>query len=547
MTTPDAWTSGPLNRRSAVAVVTLAVEVAIVLAIALGVRVAFDRPTAHFDEFYHVLAARAYLETGQPYIADATAPYARGMIYTQLVAATFVMLGESIFAARLPSMVFGALLVAAVYVWLRTNTAPLAAVLGAAMLALCPEALNYSVFSRFYMLHALLVFLASMCVFVLVERSCGGSSRASTWVVAGVLLTLTAVLTWLAMQLQSTTLIAALIVGVWTVCVIVWRLECGARMGAPGMWVATVAAGAMVGAAALWASGHLAEIRHEYRLVALWAMDSRDDEGYYLRHLWQWYRPLVALSPLLAVLALRRWPRAASFALVICSAGLLLHSFAGFKAMRYAFWTMPYLMALWGMGLAEAMRLLHVAATSLGQRRLRLPRPTITAAFVVACMLAMAYGSHRTYAYYLARGLVLGEERNSPFTFPDWQAAVPTLAPIAANVDALVTSASVKAIYYLDDADAVISVTGRGRGEEGAVDWRTGIPVFAEPESMQEIIEEHDSGLIVVEQEHWREQWYVPDDVADVIEERTVRVPLPKDIRLLAFRWDALAMKTTAQ
>jgi len=60
---------------------------------------------AHYDEFFHLLAAEGLLATGEPAIGE-DGRYWRGYPLTWLVAQSFALLGPSVAVARLPAMLF---------------------------------------------------------------------------------------------------------------------------------------------------------------------------------------------------------------------------------------------------------------------------------------------------------------------------------------------------------------------------------------------------------------------------------------------------------
>ena len=72
---------------------------------------------AHPDEFHHILAAQGLLATGEPRIAEGV--YTRVYLQTWLVAKSFSLFGDSLAAARVPSLIATALLVATLFAWLR--------------------------------------------------------------------------------------------------------------------------------------------------------------------------------------------------------------------------------------------------------------------------------------------------------------------------------------------------------------------------------------------------------------------------------------------
>jgi hypothetical protein len=72
----------------------------------------------HEDELTQLLAARSLLADGTLAI-DGGQPYTRAWVYTYLVAGAFRVGGEGLPVGRLPAVLFGTLLVLALFVWLR--------------------------------------------------------------------------------------------------------------------------------------------------------------------------------------------------------------------------------------------------------------------------------------------------------------------------------------------------------------------------------------------------------------------------------------------
>jgi Dolichyl-phosphate-mannose-protein mannosyltransferase len=104
----------------------------------------------HPDEYYHILAARGLVETGEPRIAEGL--YNRVFLHTWLVSKSFALFGESFAAARLPSVLAMAGLVALLFAWLRREAGSPAAWIGAGLFAVSPFAVDIAQFCRFYAL-----------------------------------------------------------------------------------------------------------------------------------------------------------------------------------------------------------------------------------------------------------------------------------------------------------------------------------------------------------------------------------------------------------
>jgi 4-amino-4-deoxy-L-arabinose transferase-like glycosyltransferase len=69
------------------------------------------------DELYHLLAARGFLEYGEPRIAEGV--YTRTTLFTAMIAVLFDLIGESIVAVRLPAVLAGGVMMACIFAWTR--------------------------------------------------------------------------------------------------------------------------------------------------------------------------------------------------------------------------------------------------------------------------------------------------------------------------------------------------------------------------------------------------------------------------------------------
>ena len=192
--------------RSGIAVTGL--QMLVVLGLSLVILSRFISPTPQFDEFYHVLAAQSLLSDGTLKINEGGADYTRARAYTYAVAACYWALGESWASARLPSLICGALLVTACFGWLQRVATTRAAWIGAFLMMLSPGIIGYSSMVRFYIPHALFVWLSAVCAYVFVTGKLSVKSRLAV-VVLGMGCAA------MATHLQVTTSIAALIVTVW--------------------------------------------------------------------------------------------------------------------------------------------------------------------------------------------------------------------------------------------------------------------------------------------------------------------------------------------
>ena len=173
---------------------------------------------ADYDEFYTLLAARGWLETGAPVIADGA--YTRAISFTVLQAAFFSVFGESMVVARLPSLLAVMALAAGLFIWVRHVAGAWAATLTAVIFACTPLTIQMGQFSRFYALHA----LTAGAMALLAYYACLATGRRRVALAAGGLVCLA----W-SMNLQSTTVIALCAIGLWMTAAVMNHLLVRAR------------------------------------------------------------------------------------------------------------------------------------------------------------------------------------------------------------------------------------------------------------------------------------------------------------------------------
>jgi hypothetical protein len=248
---------------------------------------------------------------------------------------------------------------------------------------------------------------------------------------------------------------------------------------------------------------------------------------------------LVALLPLLAVLAVGRWPREGSLAAVMFAGVIAYHSIAAFKGTRFVLYVRPYFFALCGMGIAamapvvreRTAAALRRIGPALSPRGLRAATAVVLATIVAVIMLA-------TPAFVRTRRFV-ARDATSP-----WTAAEPTLRPLAAASDVVVAGSRLPVLYYFGRLDAVLERPDVGDPDHDLDGWdrQVGKPVIGSVPAFARFVALHPSGLVVTDSIHWRVRWAVRDSLADWIEAHLQRVPLTRS-NLLAFRWGAPASR----
>lgn len=496
------------------------------------------QPVENPDEFYHILAARGLLETGEPRIADGL--YWRSYLFTRLVAASFWLLGDGLVAARLPSVIATATLVVVLFLWVRREAGAGPAWLAAGLYAVSPFAVEIAQFSRFYALQALAVVGTAWLVLELVGRPAHPRMQAIRLVGAGGLAAV-------AVSLQPTSLMGLAGLAAWVVPALALRLL-GRTDPSRRVRLGLVAAAALLAATALavaLASDRLAGLWTLYREVPLFNVPLREQFWFY--YLWYLllYPALWVPVGLLAMVAIARAPGLGSLATVTFATSFLLGSFAGSKALRYIAFAQPFLFVLWGLALAVLLpalvgwlgrlaRELEQLLTGLGNRA-RLAARALIAAALAALLLTNPFWL-RTAS--LLADLPLGPE----IPDSDWERAAPVLRPLLAEAAVLVNTEELGPLYYFGRHDILYSpsklaeLPPAARSDLGR-DPRTGRPVIGSLEALERVIRCYPSGLFLTPALHWRRPYLADPEAVDLLERLAEPVELPAGSHVHAYRW----------
>lgn len=127
------------------------------------------------DEFFDVFAARSWLE-GQGFQVPGR-EYTRALLMTRATGLSFVVFGESEWAARLPALVAGILTLGVVYLMGRLFFGHVAAVVALALTAVSVHAIDTSRFARLYSLLTLLLLVCVAAAYRGVEGRPGEGPR----------------------------------------------------------------------------------------------------------------------------------------------------------------------------------------------------------------------------------------------------------------------------------------------------------------------------------------------------------------------------------
>jgi hypothetical protein len=520
------------------------VAVALLLLTALVVRsIQLDRLPST-DELYTILAARGWLSGGTPAIG--TGVYSRAELYTMLVAGFLHWFGDTLVAARVPSVIFGSLLVVAVFLWVRHVAGDAAAWIATLFSCFSPIAIQISQFARFYALLALMFWLGAVALYAATERREAWSNNVLLgFAAAGCLL--------VAIHLQPIVLIGVAGLSVW------WAMTVGlprwwSLRSAPGQfWLVSAALAVAVVLLALVAakSGMAGDLWRRYLFTPLHNADLRNAVWFYQVNLIERYPSLWPLFPFLALLALAHAPRPALFCLIVFAVSFLLLSFAGMKHFQYIEFALAFLFVLFGLGLARVWQPLAGAIALIADEGLASIHPALARrewrSLVIGLSMVFLALANGAFARTLLKPFGIASLR-SDVNSVEWANARPLLEPWLANAAVILTPNDVFALYYLGGYDIGVSANlisefdgrpgpdGRGGGQFG-IDPRTGHPVVSSPEAIQRILACFPSGMLVTDVYKWRTPKAISDATADVIQARMQAIELPPAVGLRAFQW----------
>lgn len=508
-------------------------EVALLVALAIVTRLPTLGKPPFVDELNHIFAARSLLERGALEIVPGTA-YTRAWPFTYLVAGSFALFGDGLAQARLPALLAGAGLVAAVFVWVQREGGRLAGWTAALLLCFTPVTITFSRMARFYTLHALVFWLGTVLIYRLIT-----AGRLDRWtlpraVAAGACFAL-------ARRLHLISTIGIPIVGLW---VLLARGRDAVRL--IRRYRAAQAVTLLVFGLACWfaisdiRTGRFGAYMKLFRYTDLWAAAESGNRWFYYDYLLADWPTLWTLLPVLAAVALWYRPAPALLCVVIFGAAFLVHSLAAWKNIRYLFYALPMLFALVGLAAGAIVPLLHRALTGLLRGQVaaldRMPgmAATVCVGGLMAAAAFAAFGNPAVdQAWREIKGQVEYGERG-------W-AAARQLAPVIDSSAVFIASAALEALYYFNRVDYGLLATDlqlpAGVQPEFSRSITYGRPVVSTAQSLERIVGCYPSGLVLVEKYHWRKPWAVTPDAANFLIQHTDSLALPPSWRMLAFRW----------
>ncbi len=521
----------------------------VVFLVALAARLLYPVEGGHFDEYYHVLAAQGVLD-GRGLSINETGQYTRARVFTYMVAASMGLFGETLWAARLPSVVAGALTVSVIWAWARREGGRTAGVIAAGVASVLPMFLYFSTFCRFYMLQTLLTLIAAIGVYTLMTRPWQGRQR---WWVLGVV----GVCLLFGFHLQATTLIATASLGSWVVgCLVVRLLSWETRddRGRSLSLLAALLASLIGGVVVAWLSGILGEQWEYFRRATHWAAANQDNDSFYHKYFLERYGVFWFGMPLLIVAAIAYRPMAGLFATWMFVSLFVAQSLGGMKAPRYVGYAMPFMILIWALAAAELLpHLVSITGRAIrpwltrGWARRRFGWLVTPASWGVACLISL-YLVYNTHAYHLGVKMLDGKPGTTHrYIKPNWDQMAREIKPVLDNGAVLLTSSGTKSLFHANRLDYTISLTQIEGYEEGEDDHRLGRPTISSPEQVAAAVARHPAGLVVIERVEWRQPFAVTVPTSDWIEAHLESRATALGQDFLVFGWDRRIGSATSQ
>jgi hypothetical protein len=537
MTTHLASGTAPLPFRSAAGSrPTVWLEATLLMLLAAWLRTFWLDAPVHMDELYHVLASTGWVESGEPRIASGL--YERSWLYTIFVGLGSTATDGPLLFGRLSSIVFGCALVGLVFAWLRGVAGSVAAWTAGLFLTFAPLAVELSQLARFYALHGTVFWLAAMALWRAVEGD-DPLLRRSAIALAGLGL---AVLAW---HLQLVTRLGVVGGTGWAALMLApgtWR-----RVRSGGRAIQMVAAGASLTAVLLAmlavAAGLPQLLWQELRHAPGWALSLQNQAHFYHIYLLGQFPLFWSATAILGIAAIAFRPRAAAFCLMIFGTTLLLESLGGHKAYRYLYFALPFLFALWGLGVHAIWHrivpaIAGEAAAAAAELPDGFPKRAARDAFVAATVLflTVASGGPAQLLFHLAKGK---DPIDAGRLTTDWQAIVPALRPWLEGADVVLTSNELAALHWLGRADLLVHgsrLSEHDLDADEGIDPRTGLLVIRTPDRVTAAIACHRSGVVILDD---RDRGWsgVPDVTRAAIAAVTERLELPGVRNLQLFTW----------
>ena len=347
------------------------------------------------DELLHYYAAKSLIEHGQPQLPSGQS-YRRAYFTTLAVAAVFKLLGESKFAARLPSAIFGAASILLIFYVGAKLFNPTVGVISALFWAFYPQSVALSRSARMYAEHEVLYLFM---VYALYRGLEAPQVRSTFYVLRSTFdvrwLAVAAVFFALAWQLQVLTATVGLALIAYSAAMLIvisfqkrslavlftpWRTKYGLILGS------SLLAGA--GAFIFYGPLFFKLIEPISKPLSWWTSQWANDPRYYHYLLSKLYPAMWLLFPAICLAACMRAGKRSLFLAINFIVPLALMSISAQKEERYILHIMPLFMLLSAVA-AEAVITISLRKLYIGLRKQSL-KPALARATAIFLILVVS-------------------------------------------------------------------------------------------------------------------------------------------------------------
>jgi len=441
----------------------------VIFALAIVLRIGLLDIAPEFDELYHLLAARSWINDGTLAILDGE--YVRGSYFTKAVASVMAGFGEDLATGRLLTVLVGGLIPVVLFVWVNRAVGLAVALIVAAFTVVWPQGILEAQTMRFYAPQVLAYVMGASALYMAIaqppsNRVLWGVVAIASWAIA------------LHLQITSAVGIAAAIGAAYVIVLFDKISSLRGRIIAIGL---TLLAGLLV-LAAMYQTGILEKAIAYYRWTPGHAERLRDYHSFYHHQFTRIYGPLWWATPFAALIALWARPRIAFYALTIFFCCFLIHSFGGMKSLRYLSYASPMLFIVWAI---TAVWIWEMIAARIGAK-------VASGVAAVAAIGVVALTGFAGEALRFAQGedyRPREDWRNATAIIGDWD-TVPFKA----------TTRELHFAEYIGDYDIVVShsrVTEIVPPVDFTLDFRTGRPAIGAADSVNAMLDCAPEGVMV--------------------------------------------------
>jgi 4-amino-4-deoxy-L-arabinose transferase-like glycosyltransferase len=528
--------SGFGKQRLVVALMLLLILAAAALVRALNL----GYPTLFMDEYDHVYAAQSILKTGKPELPSGY-QYTRALPYTLLVAASFKLFGVSEASARVPSVIFGVLMVLGAFLLGAYFHNAYTGLLAAFLTAFLPLPVGWSRECRMYSTFAFLYALLVLCFYKGFEPEGKADvpkhslkSMDFRWLIgAGVLLALA----------YSVQMLAGLFFfGMAAYCalmfVFLWAKQ-GIKTAVASKYSAVLLLG--LASFAVFASTPMLEkfwkLSQECPPYARWKA-----------RMYSFYLPVLFDSrfhwlALLGAGILSARGRKGIYFLAVFITPLLFHSFVlAWKSERYILYLYTLFLVFISAGVVWAFKWLAPRIKLLVSRLGGTTKQQSAAVWLVGSLLAVVSLSNYQTLHYGATAF----QRYHGITVPhnDWRGVAQYLKSRAAESDAIAASVPLAILYYLGRKpeysirrhEALTAMINSSKKPSGVHDRYTGSLILADEQMLLDAMAKHPRGWVVVDKPRWN-KWFLTLGQMKLIKTKMRYHPNASDGTVLVYSW----------